>query len=255
MPTREHAPVGAPCWVDLSTSDVDHARAFYSELFGWTPGEPSPEFGGYFMFLDGGVPVAGAAPRMGDEPPPDGWMVYLCVEDMTRTIVLAEASAGHVATGPMSIADMGTMALIRDASGAAVGAWQPGTFAGFTRYGEVGTPIWFELLSRDYPSAVAFYKSTFDWTTETMSDTAEFRYTVALNDGEYLAGVMDASAMLPDGTSSHWSTYFGVSDVDRIVEAIVNLGGSVTVEPHDSPYGRLAGVTDPMGAPFSVMAR
>ena len=78
---------------------------------------------------------------------------------------------------------------------------------------------------------------------------------VALGDGEYFAGVMDASAMLPEGTTGHWSTYFGVTDVDRIVEAIINLGGSVTIEPHDSPYGRLAGVTDPMGAPFSVMAR
>ena len=36
MPTRESAPVGAPCWIELFTSDIDKARAFYGELFGWT---------------------------------------------------------------------------------------------------------------------------------------------------------------------------------------------------------------------------
>ena len=31
MTTRDHAPIGSPCWVDLWTSDVDGSRAFYSE--------------------------------------------------------------------------------------------------------------------------------------------------------------------------------------------------------------------------------
>ena len=35
MPLRDLAPVGAPCWVDLFTSDPDATRAFYGELFGW----------------------------------------------------------------------------------------------------------------------------------------------------------------------------------------------------------------------------
>ena len=61
MPTRDRAPVGAPCWVDLMTSDVDAARAFYTRVFGWTAEEPNPEFGGYFSFLKDGVPVGGGA--------------------------------------------------------------------------------------------------------------------------------------------------------------------------------------------------
>ncbi|MDQ6614274.1 MAG: VOC family protein, partial [Actinomycetota bacterium] len=36
MPTRDTAPIGAPCWVDLMTSDTERSRAFYCELFGWT---------------------------------------------------------------------------------------------------------------------------------------------------------------------------------------------------------------------------
>ena len=61
MPAVERFPVGAPCWADLWTSDVAGSRAFYSALFGWEAQEPSPEFGGYFMF----TPTA--------SPSPDAW--------------------------------------------------------------------------------------------------------------------------------------------------------------------------------------
>jgi hypothetical protein len=60
MTTRDRAPIGSPCWVDLWTSDVEGSRTFNTELFGWEAQEPSPEFGGYFMFIRNGVPVAGA---------------------------------------------------------------------------------------------------------------------------------------------------------------------------------------------------
>ena len=36
MPLRDDAPIGAPCWVDLFTSDPERTQAFYNELFGWT---------------------------------------------------------------------------------------------------------------------------------------------------------------------------------------------------------------------------
>jgi uncharacterized protein len=46
MPERDTAPVGAPCWVDLMTSDTDRSRAFYARLLGWQAEDPAPEFGG-----------------------------------------------------------------------------------------------------------------------------------------------------------------------------------------------------------------
>jgi len=45
MPTRETAPIGAPCWVDLMTSDIERSLAFYCQLFGWTAGEPAEDTG------------------------------------------------------------------------------------------------------------------------------------------------------------------------------------------------------------------
>ena len=66
MPIRDRAPIGSPCWADLWTSDVEGSRRFYAALFGWEPQEPSPEFGGYFMFTRAGIPVAGGMGDMGE---------------------------------------------------------------------------------------------------------------------------------------------------------------------------------------------
>ncbi len=32
MPKQNESPLGAPCWVELFTSDADQAKSFYREL-------------------------------------------------------------------------------------------------------------------------------------------------------------------------------------------------------------------------------
>ena len=38
---------GTPSWVDLGTTDVAGATAFYGSLFGWTVEDLGPDSGGY----------------------------------------------------------------------------------------------------------------------------------------------------------------------------------------------------------------
>ncbi len=252
MPTRENAPIGAPCWVDLTTSDTERSRAFYCELFGWTAEEPAEEFGGYFNFSKDGVLVAGgmsAQPGM-----PDAWSVYLTTDDAGKTVDAAVANGGQVHVQPMAVGDLGTMAFISDRGGAAIGIWQPGLHRGFGILGEAGTPSWFELQTRDYEAVVAFYRDVFRWDTHVVSDTPEFRYTTLAHGEGWLAGIMDASGFLPDGVPAHWSVYFGVDDTDAALAKIVSLGGSIVMPAEDTPYGRLAVAADPTGAQFKLVA-
>ncbi|AMO59686.1 Glyoxalase-like domain protein [Mycolicibacterium phlei] len=51
---------------------------------------------------------------------------------------------------------------------------------------------------------------------------------------------------------SQWSFYLGADDVDKTVEVIRDLGGSVVRDAEDTPYGRLAAVADPTGAMFNL---
>ena len=36
MPICDGAPLGAPCWIDLTSSDLERAQDFYGTVFGWT---------------------------------------------------------------------------------------------------------------------------------------------------------------------------------------------------------------------------
>ncbi len=252
MPTRDTAPTGAPCWVDLMTSDPARARDFYTALFGWTAEEPNDEFGGYFNFRKDDVRIAGCMQAMPDGAK-DVWSVHLATDDAEKTVEVAQAHGGSVLVPPMAVGDLGVMSAVVDPSGAAVGAWQPGTHPGFRSYGEPGTPSWWELLTRDYAAAIAFYRDVFGWPLKTMSDTDEFRYSVFAHGEEFLGGIMDASGFLPEGVPSHWSVYFGAADVDAALATIGELGGTVIRPAEDTPYGRIADAADPMGAVFKVV--
>src|SRR5438105_1151832 len=84
MPTRDSAPIGAPCWVDLMTSDTERSREFYCRLFGWSAEAPAEEFGGYVNFTrDGEGLLAGIMDASGFLPEgvPAHWSVYFGVDD------------------------------------------------------------------------------------------------------------------------------------------------------------------------------
>lgn len=253
MPARDTTPFGAPCWIDLMTSDVARGRDFYCALFGWTADEPNEEFGGYFNFRKDGVLVAGgmANPQQADLP--DTWSVYLASPDATKATETAVANGGQVIVPPERIGDLGTMAVLTDPSGAGVGVWQPGEHKGFGVVAEDGAPCWFDLQAHEYAKSLDFYRAVFGVRTESVADTPEFRYTALTVDGDQVAGVMDAKLAGGEGCS-RWSIFFGVPDTDAALRRIVELGGAVVDEAEDTPYGRLASATDPTGALFRLVA-
>jgi predicted enzyme related to lactoylglutathione lyase len=255
MTTRDRAPRGAPSWADLWTSDVDSSRAFYSELFGWEALEADPQFGGYFMFTHNGAPVAGGMGDMGDMKAENIWQIYLQTDDAESTLERVQRLGGTVVSPAMPVADLGTQAILTDATGAHLGLWQPGTFGGFSTLTEHGTPSWFELATSDYAKAVAFYEEAFGWTTSSISDTDEFRYTVMTDPdgGPELAGIMDASGFLGE-ESSNWSVYWHVDDAVATARTAEKLGGSIVQETNETPYGVLAELADPSGARFRIRA-
>lgn len=255
MPTRDSAPIGAPCWVDLSTSDPEKSEIFYRELFGWSVDDPGEEYGGYKNFLLDGGGVAGFMRNpCEDGSIPDAWSVYLAVDDAEATVKAAEKLGSQAIVPAMPVMALGTMAVITDAGQATIGIWQPGEHKGFGILAETGAPAWFELHTREYDASVDFYRQAFGWDTHTMSDTTDFRYTTFGEGDDALAGIMDASGFLPDGVPAHWSVYFGVDDTDAALEKVVALGGAVIMPAEDTPYGRLAHVADPTGAMFKLVA-
>ncbi len=252
MTIRQNVPQGAPCWVDLMSSDVEKSKAFYGALFGWTAGAADPEYGGYITFSKDGEMVAGLMSAQAAQGPPDVWSVYLAVEDAAAAVQAARDNGGEVYVDAMPVGTAGVMAVVGDVGGAAIGIWQPGEHRGGL-VGTGGAPCHFELHTRDYDDVVAFYQKVFGWTPEPMGDTPPgFRYTLLnVADGES-AGIMDAGDFLPAGVPAHWSVYFAVDDVDKALAVVAELGGSTVMPPETTPYGRLATATDSTGAMFKL---
>jgi len=254
MPKRDEAPIGAPCWVDLFTSDPDKTVAFYNELFGWTAEAAGEEYGGYVNFSKDGSGVAGCMRNDGSAGMPDVWTVYLASDDATKTTETAVANGGQVYLEAMDVMELGSMAVVGDAGGAAIGVWEPKLHKGFAVVAESGAPSWFELFTRDFDASVQFYRDVFGWDAHIVSDEPEFRYATLGEGDDALAGIMDASAFLPDGVPAHWSVYFRVDDADATLARTVELGGTIIVPAEDTPYGRLATAADPTGAVFKLLA-
>ena len=68
-----------------------------------------------------------------------------------------------------------------------------------------------------------------------------------------LGGIGGLPADVPAGVPAHWSTYFAVADTDAALGTVAGLGGSVVQPAWDSPYGRMATVSDDQGAQFSLI--
>jgi uncharacterized protein len=245
---------GAPCWIELFTSDTERCIDFYAQLFGWKADVAGPEYGGYITFVTDDQAVGGCMHNDGTAGAPNSWNLYLSSNDVRRTAEAATAHGGQIIVEPMQVGEMGHFAFVLDAGGAAVGIWQGDLQPGFAASRESGTGTWFELLTRDYDTSVAFYRDVFGWDTHVMSDTDDFRYTTLGEGDDALAGIMDATSFLPEGVPPHWRVYVGVDDTDATIAKIVELGGTLLRPAEDTPYGRLAQVADPTGAAFMLVA-
>ncbi|MDH6198457.1 putative enzyme related to lactoylglutathione lyase [Mycobacterium frederiksbergense] len=252
MVTRQSAPLGAPNWIDLSTSDVERSRQFYGAVFGWTFETGGEEYGGYVTASVDGRVVAGLMRNDPQWNAPDAWTTYLHTADADATVAAATAAGGKNCVEVMDIPAKGRMAMLTDPDGAFFGIWQPGGHDGFEVFNEAGAPVYHQLTTRDYAGSLQFYRTVFGWTTQTVSDTDEFRYSTAVFDGAELLGVMDGSAILPEGIPSSWNVFLGSDDVDKTIELVVANGGSALRAAEDTPYGRLAAVTDATGAAFNL---
>src|SRR5699024_764200 len=117
---------------------------------------PGPRLRHYNMITKGGATVGGAmrAVHMDGTPNPLApamWTTYLHTDAISGVYAASlEAGAAPIAE-PMAVGPLGQMAVITAPTGAGVGMWQPGEFSGFDTPLTPGTPVWFELMTVNYP--------------------------------------------------------------------------------------------------------
>ena len=142
------------------------------------------------------------------------------------------------------------MVIAADPSGAVFGVWQADTMVGFEVVGAPGGWAWCDLRSSDPDAARAFYATVFGFTYTPMEMAGPAYATFSLgDDAPPLGGIGDMMGA-PDGVPSHWLVYFAVADADAAAAAATRLGGTSLAPPFDTPFGRMAPLQDPFGAPL-----
>jgi len=250
MPTRDGYPEGVPSWTDLVTPDVEGAKSFYADLFGWEYTEGDSDSMPYTMAQRNGLPAAGIGEVPDGSAMPTVWSTYFAVDDVDATVAKITDAGGSIMMGPMEVEEAGRMAFATDPTGAIFGIWQAGNHFGAAIVNEHGALNWNELLSGDLDTALPFYAAVFGHTFET-SPGLIGPYTAVSAGDRVVAGAMHKGIVeIPDS----WSVYFAVDDATKAQETTTSRGGSIVYGPMDIPnVGIITGLVDPFGAHFTVI--
>jgi uncharacterized protein len=244
-------PTGTPTWIDLGIPDLDRAMEFYGAVFGWEFDVGPEQTGRYTMCLLGGRPVAAIAPN----PDPDAtdfwWNVYFATDDCDRTATRIVEAGGTLIQAPMDIMNQGRMAIAKDPVGAQFGLWQGRSLVGAQVVNEPNSLLRNDLLTATPEPARAFYVAVFDFSLDANPDLPGLDFTFLRRpDGHEIGGILGD----PAAVTASWGTLFEVEDTDATVARVIAAGGTSTT-PSDFVYGRIAEVSDPFGARFSVGSR
>ena len=249
-----HAP-GTFCWVDLSTTDAEASKSFYSQILGWKAID-NPVGNGmvYSMMQKDGKNVCGLyelTPEMAGVPP--HWSSYVSVSDVDAEVERVTAAGGSVIMPPGDVLDAGRMAFVADPAGAAFALWQAREHIGAELIQEPGSLGWTELNTNDIDAATNFYGAVFGWNHGTipMGPESGDYHTFDLND-QGIAGMMEIQPEWGE-VPPNWAVYFCVDDVDASFQAAQELGAEIVVPVTEANTVRFAFLKDPQGVYVGIV--
>ncbi|APC33352.1 MULTISPECIES: VOC family protein [Nocardiopsis] len=252
---------GSPCWVEVSSPDVEASTAFYGHVFGWSAETHIRQLEGYKFLCAEGLAAAGVSPVMGESDHPS-WTVYFADSDIEDTITRVERLGGTLLVEPFDIFDLGRQALFRDPQGASFGVWRGEMYLGLV--GRVNSLCWVELRTTDARGAAEFYTGVFKWDLSPFDPSLGGEevggYTVlrpaGTGDERTHGGILQAGPGDRGrfGGEEDWHPVFAVADCEAVAERVVAAGGHVHSEPENiSGVGRRMVCSDPFQAGFVLL--
>ena len=261
MPRVERYKHGTPCWVDLATTDLARARAFYAGLFGWEYVDEEMgemDIGVYSMAMLGGSAAAAIYESGPGQIHPDGtakWNLYISVDDVDAVVERVAANGGIVLADSRAVDRAGRVAVIADPTGCVTTLWEPGEFVGCGVRSVAGAFSWCEHLSTDRAVSVRFFEQVVGIETATAGEEQPVQYSTLLVGEEGVGGIMQMpDRMIDEGVASEWYVYFQVADFDESAGYVMGHGGRLMAEPGEFPgFGRMVVARDPQGADFCIV--
>jgi len=244
-------------WYELMSSDLDAARAFYTQVVGWHTEElPLPGMA-YTMLSAGDTPIggmmtmpervraAGAKPR---------WLAHIATQDVDAAAAKVTRLGGTIHRPPTDIENVGRYAVAADRQGAAFYLFKPAKPGAAGVSEAPGSVGWHELHSTDWPDAMAFYGEMFGWQKGDPFDMGPMgTYQLFTVSGRTVGGMFNSSAAKTQ-SKCFWLYYFRIDDIDAGARRIREYGGTITNGPHQVPGGGwIIQASDPQGAAFALL--
>ena len=246
-----HAP-GTFSWADLSTTDQEDAKRFYSGLFGWEADDrPVGDGVVYSMMEVGDRDVAAISPQPQQQREagvPPVWNNYITVESADSAADRASKLGATVHAPPFDVMDVGRMAVIQDPQGAFFMVWEPRSNIGAQLVNAPGALCWNELASPDPPVSADFYGSLFGWTFNEF-EGSPMPYLIVMNGERSNGGIRELG---DEPAPPHWMPYFGVEGIESGLARAGELGGTVLSGPVDIGMAKIGVIRDPQGAVFAI---
>ena len=239
-------------WAELFTTDVEQAKAFYGDVFGWqfeTRGTPEKP---YVLIRNQGEPVAGIVrhPATEGDALRSRWLGLLSVEDVDSTVTRVREAGGSVLLEPVKLRGRGRAALVADEEGARFGLLASESGDPPDVMPDPGGWLWHELWARSADGAADFYKETVGYSVKPTGRARGKIEQHLVAGGFPRAGIIQYSA---DGLPSAWLHYIRVDDLHQTIERVKKAGGTILISPsREFRRGRAAVIVDPLGAPLGI---
>lgn len=219
----------------LRTTDVDGARAFYTNVLG-------PELWGTDVTLS---PLPESARARGA---PAHWLGHVGVPNIEETAARLTALGAERLGPAQQTSDGFPYAVLRDPFGVILAL-------GPERKTPRPSPVvWHVMHTEDHVPTFAAYAALFGWTpTEALDLGPELgsHQLFAWNESAESVGSIANTARLPH-IHRQWLFFFGVADLDESMARVRELGGLALEPVRMSTGDRVVPCDDPQGAAFGL---
>ncbi len=119
--TENKSEIGSISWADLTVSNAEEVRNFYSQVIGWKFELVSMgEYSNYNMLTPkSGAPAAGVCHTLGvNAALPAQWLIYITVANIEESIRVCKELGGKILIKPKNYGSTGKYCVIQDIAGA-----------------------------------------------------------------------------------------------------------------------------------------
>jgi predicted enzyme related to lactoylglutathione lyase len=115
--------------VELNTTDVQKAKAFYGKLFDWKLEDTPMGGGSSYTMIEVGQGTGGGMMKHPVPGAPSAWLAYVAVDDVAAATQKAKSLGATIMKDVTEIPGVGWFSVITDPTGATLALWKPAKMA------------------------------------------------------------------------------------------------------------------------------